>query len=152
MNNKHLTFEERSIIEDLLNKGEKIHKIAKKLGRPDSSIVREVLRNSLVFLQAGNNTQLIMTIAVNMSLQGLSIINPFMVYSPYFKSLVIFLSPKNPIKININALPARIPSLIPAGNKNIISVMVIMQMITDSTNPQILFLSSPIAPISLITP
>ncbi|MBO6128995.1 MAG: helix-turn-helix domain-containing protein [Pseudobutyrivibrio sp.] len=93
MNNKHLTFEERSIIEDLLNKGEKIHKIAKKLGRPDSSIVREVLRNSLVFLQAGNNTQLIMTIAVNMSLQGLSIINLFMVYSPYFKSLVIFLSP-----------------------------------------------------------
>jgi len=35
MNNKHLTFEERSIIEDLLNKGEKIHKIAHKLGRPD---------------------------------------------------------------------------------------------------------------------
>ncbi len=26
MNNKHLTFEERSIIEELLNKGEKIHK------------------------------------------------------------------------------------------------------------------------------
>ncbi len=38
MNNKHLTFEERSIIEDLPNKGEKIHKIAQKLGRPDSSI------------------------------------------------------------------------------------------------------------------
>ena len=38
MNNKHLTFEERSIIEDLLNKGEKIHKIAQKLGKPDSSI------------------------------------------------------------------------------------------------------------------
>ncbi len=49
MNNKHLTFEERSIIEDLLNKGEKIHKIAKKLGRPDSSIVREVQRNRYVF-------------------------------------------------------------------------------------------------------
>ena len=44
MNNKHLTFEERSIIEDLLNKGAKIHKIAQKLGRPDSSIVREVQR------------------------------------------------------------------------------------------------------------
>ena len=48
MNNKHLTFEERSIIEDLLNKGEKIHKIAQKLGRPDSSIVREVQRNRYV--------------------------------------------------------------------------------------------------------
>ncbi len=45
MNNKHLTFEERSIIEDLLNKGDKIHKIAQKLGRPDLSIVREVQRN-----------------------------------------------------------------------------------------------------------
>ena len=48
MNNKHLTFEECSIIEDLLNKGEKIHKIAKKLGRPDSSIVSEVQRNRYV--------------------------------------------------------------------------------------------------------
>ena len=48
MNNKHLTFEERSIIEDLLNKGEKIHKIAQKLGKPDSSIVREVQRNRYV--------------------------------------------------------------------------------------------------------
>ena len=31
MNNKHLTFEERSIIEGLLNKGENIHKIAQKI-------------------------------------------------------------------------------------------------------------------------
>ena len=48
MNNKHLTFEERSIIEDLLNKGENIHKIAQKLGRPDSSIAREIQRNRFI--------------------------------------------------------------------------------------------------------
>ena len=45
MKNKHLTFEERCIIEEYLNKGESVHKIAQKLERPDSSIVREILRN-----------------------------------------------------------------------------------------------------------
>jgi len=42
---KHLLFEERVIIEDYLNSGHSVHKIALKLGRSDSSIVREIKRN-----------------------------------------------------------------------------------------------------------
>ena len=49
MKQKHLTFEERIVIEEYLDKGESIHKIALKLGRPDSSVVREVKRNRYVF-------------------------------------------------------------------------------------------------------
>lgn len=49
MKQKHLSFEERIVIEEYLNKGESIHKIALKLNRPDSSIVREVKRNRFVF-------------------------------------------------------------------------------------------------------
>lgn len=45
MKNKHFTFEERCIIEEYLNKGESVHKIALKLEKPDSSIVREIKRN-----------------------------------------------------------------------------------------------------------
>lgn len=45
MKNKHLTFEERCIIEEYLNKGESVHKIALKLEKPDSSIVREIAVN-----------------------------------------------------------------------------------------------------------
>ncbi len=48
MKRKHLTFEERIIIEELLNKGEPIHKIALKLNRPDSSVVREIKRNRYI--------------------------------------------------------------------------------------------------------
>lgn len=48
MKNKHLTFEERILIEEFLNKGESIHSIAKRLNRPDSSIVREIKRNRYV--------------------------------------------------------------------------------------------------------
>ena len=46
--NKHLSFGERSIIEESLNKGLSVHKIAQKLERPDSSIVREIKRNRYV--------------------------------------------------------------------------------------------------------
>ncbi|MCR5547112.1 MAG: IS30 family transposase [Lachnospiraceae bacterium] len=45
MKNKHLTLEERIIIEEYLEKGISIHRISLKLGRPDSSIVREIKRN-----------------------------------------------------------------------------------------------------------
>ncbi len=45
MKNKHLTLEERIIIEEYLDKGISVHKISLKLGRPDSSIVREIKRN-----------------------------------------------------------------------------------------------------------
>lgn len=45
MKNKHITFEERIIIEELLNKSISVHQIALKLNRPDSSIVREIKRN-----------------------------------------------------------------------------------------------------------
>jgi len=45
MKNKHLTFEERCIIEEYLNKGETVHTIALKLDRADSSIAREIRRN-----------------------------------------------------------------------------------------------------------
>lgn len=40
----------------------------------------------------------------------------------------------------------------PAGNKNIISAMVITQLIMDRTSPHILFFKSPIAPKSLNIP
>jgi len=52
MKQKHLTFEERIIIEEYLNKGENVHKIALKLGRPDSSIVREIKRNRFMSASA----------------------------------------------------------------------------------------------------
>lgn len=45
MKNKHLSFDERFIIQEQLNKGVSVHSIAQKLGRPDSSIVREIKRN-----------------------------------------------------------------------------------------------------------
>ena len=45
MKNKHLTFEERLIIEEYLDKGLSVHKISLKLGRPDSSVIREIVRN-----------------------------------------------------------------------------------------------------------
>lgn len=48
MKNKHFSFEERIIIEEYLDKGESVHKIALKLGRPDSSIVREIQRNRYI--------------------------------------------------------------------------------------------------------
>lgn len=48
-NNKHLTFEERIIIEEYLDKGICIHKIALKLNRQDSSIVREIKRNRYMY-------------------------------------------------------------------------------------------------------
>lgn len=48
MKNKHLTFEERICIEECLDKGLSIHRIANKLNRPDSSIVREVKRNRTI--------------------------------------------------------------------------------------------------------
>ena len=45
MKNKHLSYEERMYIEQSLNKGLSVHRIALKLSRPDSSIVREIQRN-----------------------------------------------------------------------------------------------------------
>ncbi len=51
MKNKHLSFEERCVIERCLNEGCSVHVIAKKLGRPDSSIVREIKRNRYVSKQ-----------------------------------------------------------------------------------------------------
>ncbi len=48
MNHKHLSFEERIIIEELLNKGISIHQIAKKLHRQDSTVVREVKRHRYI--------------------------------------------------------------------------------------------------------
>ena len=48
MKNKHFSFEERCIIEEYLNKGESVHKIAIKLNRPDSSVVREIKRNRYI--------------------------------------------------------------------------------------------------------
>ena len=52
----------------------------------------------------------------------------------------------------IHILPASIPSIIPAGSKNIINVIVITQFMTDNTSPHILFFNNPIAPISLNIP
>ena len=49
MKNKHLTFEERIVIEEQLNKGVSVHKIAKRLDRSDSSVVREIKRNRYLF-------------------------------------------------------------------------------------------------------
>lgn len=48
MKHKHLLFEERIIIEESLDKGISVHKIAIKLGRPDSSIIREIKRNRYI--------------------------------------------------------------------------------------------------------
>lgn len=45
MKNKHLEFEERIVIEEGLNKGMSVNAIAIKLGRPASSIAREIKRN-----------------------------------------------------------------------------------------------------------
>ena len=47
--NKHLSFEERIVIEEYLDKGISVHKIALKLDRPDSSIVREIKRNRYMY-------------------------------------------------------------------------------------------------------
>ena len=53
MKHKHLSFEERCIIEENLNKGMSVHRIAIQLKRPDSSIIREIKRNrSLVYSPA----------------------------------------------------------------------------------------------------
>lgn len=45
MKNKHLSFEERLVIEEGLNKGTSVNAIAKKLDRPASSVSREIQRN-----------------------------------------------------------------------------------------------------------
>ena len=45
MKNKHLSFEERLVIEEGLNKGNSVNSIAKKLDRPASSVSREIKRN-----------------------------------------------------------------------------------------------------------
>ena len=41
------------------------------------------------------------------------------------------------------------PSIIPAGSKNIINARVTVQLITDNQSPYILFFNRPMAPISL---
>ncbi len=48
MNRKHFSFEERIIIEECVNKRISVHQIALRLGRPDSSVVREIKRNRTI--------------------------------------------------------------------------------------------------------
>ncbi|MBR1477966.1 MAG: helix-turn-helix domain-containing protein [Lachnospiraceae bacterium] len=47
MKNKHLTFNERIFIEECLEKGYSLNKIAAELHRPSSTVMREVKRNRI---------------------------------------------------------------------------------------------------------
>lgn len=44
---KHLTLAERVLIQDRLNNGFSVKKIAKELGRPTTTITRELQKNSI---------------------------------------------------------------------------------------------------------